>query len=200
MLKPPLAIVVLAETFPAVQLTWFMEGQNSLWQRCSANHFLTLQGVRYNLWSNEKCEYFTDYLPSVAFQEFPLYKSVVYTPLGVEVGSLFWELTAGTVSLAVFMLLSVYKQSQTLASWCEMTPDMEWSPKEVSNIKIQQRGSSTAQLSMHTEQRLELVKVSTITIFSFPHALLRDWFEPWLGEELSGGHVKKITKGVFKNI
>lgn len=82
-----------------------------------------------------------------------------------------------------------------------MTPDMEQSPKEVSNIKIQQRGSNTVQPSMHTEQRLELVKVSAIMIFSFPHALLRDWFEPWLGDKkLSGGHVKKPTKGVFKNI
>lgn len=82
-----------------------------------------------------------------------------------------------------------------------MTPDMEQSPKEVSNIKIQQRGRSTVQLGMHTEQRLQLIKVSAIMIFSFPHALLRDWFETWLGDkEHSEGHVKKILKGVFKNI
>lgn len=119
----------------------------------------------------------------------------------MEVRSLFWELTAGTVSLAVFMLLSVYKQSQNLASWCEMTPDMKRSPKEVSNIKIQQRGRSTVQLSTHTEPRLDLVKVSALVISGFPHALLRDWFGPWLGDkELSGSYAKKITKGIFKNI
>lgn len=65
-----------------------MEGQRSLGQRCAANSFITLQGVRHNLGSNEKHEYFTDYLPSLASQEFPFYKSVVCAP-ALEVASLF---------------------------------------------------------------------------------------------------------------
>lgn len=68
----------LAETFPAVQLAWFMEG----W-RCAANSFITMQGVRHNLQSNEKYEYFTEYIPSLASQEYPFYESVVYAPLGI---------------------------------------------------------------------------------------------------------------------
>lgn len=76
--KFPSAIVVFAETFPALQMARFMKG----W-RCAANSFITIQGVRHNLWSNEKREYFTEYIPSLASQEYPFYESVVYAPLGV---------------------------------------------------------------------------------------------------------------------
>lgn len=61
----------LAETFLAVQLAWFMEG----W-RCAANSFITMQGVRHNLRSNEKYEYFTEYIPSLASQGYLFYESV----------------------------------------------------------------------------------------------------------------------------
>ena len=82
----------------------------------------------------------------------PFYKPVVSAPVDVEVGTLFWELPAATVSLVAFMLLSVWKQSYNLASCCEMTPDLELSPKEVSNIKIQWRGRSMspAEYTHHT--------------------------------------------------
>jgi hypothetical protein len=78
----------------------------------AANYFITLKDFRYNVGSNEKNGYF----PTSASQGFAFYKSVVYGPLGIEVGSLFWELTTGVVRLAVFMLLSVLKQPQNLAS------------------------------------------------------------------------------------
>ena len=73
----------------------------------------------------------------------PFHKSVVYAPVDVEVGTLFWELPAATVSWVAFMLLSG-KQSYNLASCCEMTPDLELSAKEVSNLRIQWRGRSTS--------------------------------------------------------
>ena len=74
----------------------------------------------------------------------PFHKSVVYAPVDMEVGTLFWELPAATVSWVAFMLLSVWKQSYNLASCCEMTPDLELSAKEVSNLRIQWRGRSTS--------------------------------------------------------
>ena len=119
-----------------------MEGWNSFWQTCTESSFITSQSIRHNLQSNEECEYFTDRLLCVASQEDPFYKSVVYASWPWKSDHYFGNWQWKQVSLAVFVLLSVCKQSWNLASWSEMTPDIKLSPKEVSNIKIQQRGGS----------------------------------------------------------
>lgn len=56
---------------------------------------------------------FTDYPPpppNLSFPEVVFYKSGASALLGTEVSSLFWGLTTGAFSLAMFMLLSVLKQ------------------------------------------------------------------------------------------
>lgn len=75
-----------------------------------------------------------------------------------------------------------------------MTPDLELSAKEVSNLRIQWRGRSTspAEYTHPTGTgKSELVN----DLCSVPRALLGDWLGAWLGDkELSRGYVNNNNK------
>lgn len=71
----------------------------------------------------------------------PFTESVVYAPVDVEVGTLFWELPAATVSRVVVHALECMEAVIQFGFFSfEMTPDLELSAKEVLNLKIQWRG------------------------------------------------------------